>query len=131
MLLSLLLACTGTSDDSAKVDTDVPTDTDTTPTDTNTTPACVTVNSGTNWAWNGECPQMKTKCDIVVTECTLAIDYEADGGMTMDMPYGGVIVGDVVTFNDDNGVTGCVGTVIDADTIEGTCASGCTFDLTR
>ena len=100
--------------------------------DTNDTEAtCVTVESGDNWAWDGECPQMKTPCDIVVTECSMAIDYEADGGMTMGMPFSATIDGDTVTFADDNGVDGCTGTVIDVDRIEGTCKGGCTYTLKR
>ncbi|MBM4364807.1 MAG: hypothetical protein FJ102_01220 [Deltaproteobacteria bacterium] len=100
--------------------------------DTNDTePTCATVESGDNWAWDGECPQMKTPCDIVVTECSLAIDYEADGGMTMGMPFSGTIEGDTITFANDNGVDDCVGTVIAADEIEGTCKGGCTFTLRR
>ncbi len=122
MLIFTLLftACAGMTD----MDHD-----DTSGGDTNTA-ACSTVNSGDNWAWNGECPQMKTPCDLVVTGCEIAIDYTADGGMTMDMPKNGTVAGDTVTF-DDNGVSGCVGTVLSADEIEGTCDGGCTFTLKR
>jgi hypothetical protein len=122
-LIFALIACTG--GDTA--DTGKTTDTS----DTGTSAACATMSSGTDWAWDGECPQMVTPCDIVVTECSFVIDYEADGGMTMSMPFGGVIVDDQVTFNNDNGVTGCVGTLVDADTVEGSCADGCTFTLSR
>ena len=92
---------------------------------------CEPVTSGTDWAWKGGCPRMRTPCDIVVTECSLAIDYEADGGMDMDMPHAATVVGSTVTFADDNSVTGCVGTVQNADSIEGTCDGGCDFTLTR
>ncbi len=122
-LLSLL-ACSG-SDDSDVTDTP---DTEVVDTDA---AECATVNAGTDWAWNGECPQMRTPCDIVVDGCSLAIDYAADGGMTMGMPYSGTIAGSTVTFADGDEVTGCVGTVVDADTIEGTCGDGCTFTLER
>lgn len=74
---------------------------------------------------------MRTPCDIVVTECSLTIDYSADGGMTMGMPYAGTIEGDTITFEDGDGVNGCVGTIEDADTVSGTCDGGCTFTLRR
>ncbi len=136
LLLSLLLAlsplalsaCDGKANDDSggaaesDADTDADADSDT---------DCVTVNSGTDWRWNGECPQMPTPCDIVVDACTLTIDYTADGGMTMDMPTGGTIAGDTITFNAENGISGCVGIVEDADTISGGCDGGCTFTLRR
>ncbi len=99
--------------------------------DTNDTATCEAVSSGTDWAWNGDCPRMRTPCDIVVTECSFEIDYEADGGMDMDMPHSATVVGSTVTFGDDNSVTGCTGTVLNADSIEGTCDSGCEFTLSR
>ena len=119
------------SDSDTDSDSDSDTDTDAdTDADTDTT-ACAQVNSGTEWEWDGACPGMPTPCDIVVTGCSLAIDYAADGGMTMGMPYSGTIDGDTVTFADDDYVEGCVGTVIDADTIEGSCGSGCDFSLAQ
>lgn len=119
-MLLLLLACTGAGD-SAKSDTD--------PTGSSTT--CATLNSGTDWYWDGECPMMVTPCDIVVEGCSLSIDYEADGGMTMGMPYSGTISGSTISFADDDTVTGCVGTIVDADHVEGSCGDGCTFTLER
>lgn len=119
--LLLLAACTG-----GKVDDSGPADT----ADTDAAP-CATLASGDDWAWQGECPQMRTPCDIVVTECALAIDYAADGGMTMGMPYAGTIDGTTITFEDGDSVTGCVGTIEDADTVSGTCDGGCTFTLKR
>ncbi len=143
ILLSLLSACSGTSGkDSAPGGTDTGTaaddsgttgdtgNTDTGKTDTGTL-ACASLSTGDDWAWNGQCPQMRTPCDIVADGCAFTIDYAADGGMTMGMPTGGTIAGDTVTFSEDNGVTGCTGTVIDADTVEGTCDGGCTFTLSR
>ncbi|MFN7144956.1 MAG: hypothetical protein ACK4YP_14360 [Myxococcota bacterium] len=93
--------------------------------------ACAPLTSGDDWAWQGACPQMRTPCDIVVTGCSLAIDYAADGGMTMGMPYAGTIDGSTITFTDGDTVTGCVGTIEDADTVSGTCDDGCTFTLER
>lgn len=116
------------TDADADSDTDADSDADT---DADADADCATVNSGTDWRWNGECPQMPTPCDIVVDACTLTIDYTADGGMTMDMPTGGTIAGDTITFNAENGISGCVGTVEDADTISGGCDGGCTFTLKR
>lgn len=122
--LLLLAACTGAApagDDTAA----------NTNTDTGVASACSTVSSGTDWAWRGECPQMRTPCDIVVSACALTIDYDADGGMTMGMPYAGTIDGNTLTFADGDTVSGCVGVVEDADTISGTCDGGCTFTLER
>lgn len=92
---------------------------------------CDPMRSGTDWAWDGQCPMMVTPCDIVVDGCSLTIDYEADGGMTMGMPYTGTISGDQISFEDGDSVDGCTGTLIDPDTVEGSCAGGCTFTLTR
>ncbi len=121
-LLLSLLACSGAGDSDAVADTD---------SSNANTGECAAVNSGTNWAWDGQCPQMVTPCDIVVDGCSLTIDYAADGGMTMGMPYSGTVSGTTVTFAAGDEVTGCVGTVVDADTIEGTCGDGCTFTLER
>lgn len=93
--------------------------------------ACATVTSADDWAWYGECPQMTTPVDLDVEGCALSLDYAADGGMTMGMPYAGTISGDTVTFEAGDTVTGCVGTVNGADRIEGTCGGGCTFTLRR
>ena len=89
------------------------------------------MNSGTDWKWEGECPQMRTPCDIVVKGCEVAIDYDADGGMTMGMPYAGTISGNTITFEDGDILTGCVGTLSDADNASGTCDDGCTWELSR
>ncbi len=121
-----LLACPGKPTPDTAEDTSGEADTD-----TDTEPACATLNSGDNWAFNGECPRMRTPCDIVVTGCSLTIDYDADGGMTMGMPYAGTIDGDTITFEDGDTVDSCVGTIEDADTVSGTCADGCTFTLRR
>lgn len=99
--------------------------------DADTGPACSELNSGDDWAWSGECPQMATPVVIEVTGCEMKLDYEAVGGMTMGMPYSATIAGDEVTFADDNAVEGCVGTVASADKITGSCADGCTFKLKR
>ena len=74
-----------------------------------TGPTCDAMSSGDDWYWNGECPQMRTPCDIVVDGCSLTIDYNADGGMTMGMPYEATIEGSTVTFADGDSMTGCVG----------------------
>ena len=125
----LMAACTGkAADDTGAPADDTSADTDT---DTDTTAACSTLSSGEDWVWNGECPQMRTPCDIVVEECALTIDYSADGGMTMGMPYTATIDGDTITFEDGDSITGCVGTIEDADTVSGTCDGGCTFTLRR
>jgi hypothetical protein len=132
-LVALLftLACSGKGD-AEEGDSATPAGDDTAvDTDTDTEPPCSTVNSGDDWAWNGECPQMRTPVAITVTECALALDYESVGGMTMGMPYTGTVDGDQVTFGDDNTVTGCVGTVETEDKITGSCADGCTFTLRR
>ncbi|GDX82686.1 hypothetical protein LBMAG42_44970 [Deltaproteobacteria bacterium] len=96
-----------------------------------TAPACETVNEGDDWAWSGDCPQMNTPVVITVNECELTLDYESVGGMTMGMPYSGTVEGDVVTFANDNSVKDCVGTVVKADKITGSCKGGCEFTLRR
>lgn len=141
LLPLLLLGCATKSEDSSggdSADTDTDTDADAdadadsdTDTDTDTDVTCDPMSSGTDWSWNGDCPQMPTPCDIVVGVCSFTIDYDADGGMTMGMPFSGTIAGDVVDFENDNSVRGCTGTLLDADHIEGTCRDGCTFTLER
>lgn len=138
LTLLLLLACTGDTktDDTSDNGGDDSADTsggDDTANDSggDTAPECATLNSGDDWSWNGDCPQMRTPCDIVVDGCSLTIDYAADGGMTMGMPYEGTIEGDTITFADGDSVTGCVGTIEDADTVSGTCDGGCDFTLRR
>lgn len=127
--LILLYACIGgtKSDDSAPTSDD----SDSGGADSDTGPACAALNSGDDWAWSGACPQMRTPCDIVVDGCSLAIDYSADGGMTMGMPYEATVSGDTITFADGDSVTGCEGTIEDADTVSGTCDGGCAFTLRR
>jgi hypothetical protein len=131
--LALLLACSDKGDDSnaeSDADTDADADTDT---DTDTGPVCTKLSSATDWTWDGTCPGMLTPCDIVVKDCALTIDYAADGGMTMGMPFSGTIDGKTITFADDNALVGCVGTIKDPDHVEGTCTngSGCAFLLYR
>lgn len=123
--LLLALACATKTDDTGETADTAETG------ETGDTNTCDTLTSGTDWAWDGACPQMPTPCDIVVTGCSLAIDYEADGGMTMGMPFAGTISGDTITFEDGDMVTGCVGTIVDADHVTGSCDSGCTFELFR
>lgn len=84
------------------------------------------------WAFNGECPQMRTPCELTVTDeaaCTFDIAYAS--GMTMGMPFDMTITGVDVGFGDGDSVTGCTGTVVDGDTITGTCDGGCSFTLDR
>lgn len=110
------------SDGDADADSDADTDTGT------IAPGCDAVNTGNDWAWRGECPGMLTPCEITVSDCSMTIGYSS--GMTMGMPTSGTIDGSTVTFSGGS-VAGCVGTVTDPDSIEGSCGSGCTFTLTR
>lgn len=118
---------TGGTDDTGKStatdDTDGTTDTG--------TDACEAVTPGDDWAWYGECPQMRTPVVISVAGCALSLDYESVGGMTMGMPYAATVAGSTVTFADDNAVTGCVATLEGPDRMTGTCGGGCTFELER
>ena len=114
------------SDSDADADADSDSDSDA---DTDTGAAgCDPVSSGTDWAWTGECPGMDTPCEIVVSGCEMSIDYSS--GMSMGMPIAGLVAGSEVTFTGGT-VPGCVGTVIDPDTIEGSCGDGCTYTLSR
>ncbi len=104
-------------------------DTDIVDTDTNTdVGGCDSMSPGTDWAWDGACPMMLTPCEIEVTGCSMTIAYSS--GMTMGMPDAGTIEGNLVTFSGGT-VEGCTGELLDADTIEGSCADGCTFTLSR
>ena len=127
LALPLLAGC---PDDSKDTDTGpTTTDTDGGDTDVNTdVGGCDSMNAGDDWAWDGACPMMLTPCEIEVTECSLTIAYSS--GMTMGMPESGTIDGSTVTFTGGT-VDGCTGELIDADNIEGSCADGCTFTLSR
>lgn len=84
------------------------------------------------WAFNGQCPQMRTPCELTAVDesaCSFSIAYAS--GMTMGMPYAMTVTGADVSFGDGDSVTGCVGTVVDGDTITGTCDGGCAFTLDR
>ncbi len=94
-------------------------------------PACATLTPGTDWAWHGACPQMTTPVDVAVDGCALTLDYTHHDGMTMGMPYAGTVDGDTVTFAAGDTVTGCLGTVVSADRVDGTCDGGCAFSLKR
>jgi hypothetical protein len=119
------------ADTDTDTDTDADTDTDTdadTDADADTDPThCISLTQGSDWAWNGECPGMVTPCALSQTGCTLELGY---GGMTMGMPYSGVIDASSVTFADDNTVHGCVGIAESPDRITGTC-DGCSYTLSR
>lgn len=131
-VLALLAAC-GTEPDAGAADSaglaDSASDAGDSASDTADSAGCATMSSGDDWAWNGECPQMRTPCEIVVDACNLTIGYSS--GMTMGMPYAGTIDGDTITFEDGDYVAGCVGTLESADRVTGTCADGCTFTLRR
>lgn len=124
MLLPLLFACTGTSKESTTTDDSSATD----DSSESEAPGCDAMTAGEDWTWEGECPQMLTPCEIQVEGCSIIIGYKS--GMTMDMPRGGEIVGNTITFT-DSGIAGCVGTLEDANNVSGTCDGGCTFTLYR
>jgi hypothetical protein len=125
MLLPLLFACTGTSKESNNTADDSSSTEDTQESDL---PACDPMTAGEDWTWEGQCPQMPTPCEVQVEACSIIIGYSS--GMTMDMPRGGEISGNTITFI-DSGIAGCVGTLEDADHVTGSCDSGCTFTLYR
>lgn len=104
-------------------------DTTTDDTDTVEEAPCTVLASG-DWAFKGECPQMRTPLVMTVTDCSFTLDYTGTG-MTMGMPYAGTIDGTTVTFEDGDTVTGCTGTAEAADEITGTCDGGCTFSLVQ
>ena len=112
------LACNGG-------ETDAPGDTEAT---IDTEPACAELTTGEDWAFHGECPQMTTPCEITFDACGIRITYAS--GMTMGMPTKGTIEGDTITFRGGD-YAGCVGAVVSADEVTGSCGDGCTFDLTR
>ena len=125
--LILLLACSGTKDSAGGTESSATTDSQSiTGTTAGTTPACTELTTSEDWAWNGECPQMRTPCVVTFESCAVTIDYPS--GMTMNMPSAGTIEGDTVTFTGGS-FTGCVGTITDATHITGGCDDGCTFTL--
>jgi hypothetical protein len=51
--------------------------------------------------------------------------------MDMGLPEGAMVDGSAVTFDDGDSVTGCEGTVEDANTLSGTCDGECSWTLER
>lgn len=128
LVLLMWAACSGDKMDSGTTGSGT-TDsgsTDSGTTDSGTTPACMELTSGEDWAWNGECPQMRTPCVVTFADCAVTIDYPS--GMTMNMPNAGTVDGDTITFT-GGGFSGCTGTITDATHITGGCDDGCTFTL--
>ncbi len=125
MLLPLFFACTGTTKESNNTADDSSSVEDSKHSEA---PTCDGMTAGEDWTWDGDCPRMPTPCEVQVEGCAIIIGYSS--GMTMDMPRGGEIVGNTITFI-DSGIAGCVGTLEDADHVSGSCESGCTFTLYR
>jgi hypothetical protein len=107
------------SDSDSDADADSEADTD--------TGHCIALEAGSDWAWSGDCPGMRTPCELAQAGCAVELSYD---GMTMGMPYSGTVAGDQVSFADDNSVHGCAGTAVSPSEISGTC-DGCTFLLSR
>lgn len=118
LLISVLVGCGITPEDEGP--TDLASD----------SVACAALNAGDEWAFRGECSQMRTPVALAYEGCAITLDYSATG-MSMGMPYEGVVVDQAVTFGDGDSVTGCAGVIEDADTISGQCDGGCTFTLVR
>ena len=132
ILITALLLATGCGDKDDTEGADDSGSQDTSAEDTNAEDSgstCDPMNSGEDWGFRGQCPGMQTPCEILVDACSLTITYSS--GMTMGMPYAGTIEGDAITFEDGDSVTGCVGTLEDADNVSGTCDGGCEFTLRR
>lgn len=114
--LLLLSACSGgTSDTDGTADTDG-------------SAACDEVAAGDDWAWSGSCIGMTMGCEIVRDGCELTITCS---GMDMGLPEGAMVDGSAVTFDDGDSVTGCEGSVEDANTLSGTCDGECSWTLER
>jgi hypothetical protein len=115
--LLLISACSGGAND-----TDGTNDTDA------ESSACDEVTAGDDWAWSGSCIGMTMGCEIVRDGCELTITCS---GMDMGLPEGAMVDGSAVTFDDGDSVTGCEGTVEDANTLSGTCDGECSWTLER
>jgi len=119
LALALLLssACSGGDDDMEGMD-----DTD------GSSAACDEVTAGDDWAWSGSCIGMTMACEIMRDGCGLTISCS---GMDMGLPESAMVDGSAVMFDDGDDVTGCEGTVEDANTLSGTCDGGCSWTLER
>lgn len=148
MWISFFLACdAGDSAKDSDSGTTGETDSATEPTDSETTETGEDSGDSTStipfvdlcgihfseqWAFDGECPRMKTPCELTVAdEASCRFDIAYSSGMTMGMPYEMTISGMSVSFGDGDQLTGCTGTVIKGDLIEGSCDGGCSFELYR
>lgn len=115
--LLLLSACSGgTSDTDGTADTDAG------------SAACDEVAAGDDWAWSGSCIGMTMGCEIVRDGCELTITCS---GMDMGLPESAMVDGSTVMFEDGDDVTGCEGTVEDANTLSGSCDGDCSWTLER
>lgn len=105
---------------------------DTEDTGTEELPVVCGVTVAEDWAFFGECPRMRTPCEIwVADEATCAFEVTYSSGMTMGMPYSFTVDGDTLTFGDDDEIFGCVATLQGPDYASGSCEDGCTFTLER
>ncbi len=90
--------------------------------------ACEEVTAGDDWAWSGTCIGMTMGCEIERDGCELTITCS---GMDMGLPESAMVDGTTVMFDDGDDVTGCEGTVEDANTLNGTCDGDCSWTLER
>lgn len=107
-------------------------DTSDTQADTTVEPACTALAAG-NWNVNGSCIGMMMSGEMTVdaTGCSFTL-----GGwnMAMDVPAGGTVAGDTVTFTGRNW-TGCTGTVaatgmrVDASCPAASGSPACSFTM--
>jgi hypothetical protein len=87
--------------------------------------SCEPVTAGT-WTMGGSClgMSMPTTLSVDADGCSFTL---GDWTMAMDVPEGGTVTDSEVTLS-GSGWDDCTGTLA-GDSIEGTCADGCSFTL--
>ena len=114
--LAFALSACGTSG-SPTDDTDVA--------DTDVAVTCTTLPEGV-WVMTGNCFGMTMSGTLTLDNTGCAFTF-SDWNMSMDVPKGGKVAGDEVTFT-GAGWEDCTGTVAD-DVVTGGCDNGCTYEM--
>lgn len=100
-------------------------DEDTDAADTDVAVTCTTLDEGA-WVMTGTCFGMTMGATLTLDDTGCAFTF-SDWNMSMDVPKGGKVDGDTVTFT-GVGWKECSGTLVDG-VVTGGCPNGCTYEM--
>lgn len=93
--------------------------------DTDATVTCSTLTEG-GWTMTGTCFGMTMSATLTLDGTGCAFTF-SDWNMNMDVPKGGKVNGDIVTFT-GAGWKDCSGTLA-GDVVTGGCTNGCAYEM--